>query len=92
MEYWISMSMYNMVNAVIYCPNCGATIKDFYTKEGDLGIKKVDPIGINYFSCACLDCKQSFEFKKECTPTTVARDAPFTLKELTGLGFRLSQR
>jgi hypothetical protein len=86
------MSMYNMVNAVIYCPNCGATIKDFFTKEGQLETKKVDPIGINYFYCACLDCSTWFEFKKECTPTTVARDAPFTLKELTELGFRLYQR
>ncbi len=86
------MSMYNMVNAVIYCPNCGATIRDFFTKEGQLELKKVDPIGIDYFYCACQDCKQQFEFKKECTSTVEARSMPFTLRELTGLGFRLSQR
>jgi hypothetical protein len=86
------MSIYNLVNVIIYCPNCGSTITDFFTKEGHLELKKVDPIGIDYFYCSCLYCKSSFEFKKECTPKTVARDEAFTLKELTGLGFRLSQK
>jgi len=82
------MGMFDDVNVVIACPDCGKDVTEFQTKDHYCALKLIDPTEIDNFYTSC-ECGRRIEFNKP--PTfTKPRENPFTLDEITELGFKMS--
>lgn len=81
------MGMFDHVNVDISCPECGGKV-DWQSKDGPCVLTTVDPTEVTDFGCYCHECHTSHSFSR-LAPVRTERETPFSLEEVTNLGFKL---
>ena len=85
------MGMYDYVNFKTNCPKCGTELSAFQTKDANCNLDWVDPVAINNFYTSCK-CGNWIEFNRNILPEPEkAREEPYTIGEVTALGFTLDK-
>lgn len=56
------MGIFNYVDYEMPCPNCGETVGNFQTKDGDVSMDVVDYWTVNNFYAGCQKCGAWIEF------------------------------
>ena len=84
------MSSFDYVNVKVECPHCGNDVIGFQSKDNVCGMGVIDPKFVNNFYTDCDYCGRYIEFSRyELLAPTKPRKQPFTLAELTEMGFTL---
>jgi hypothetical protein len=81
--------MFDYVNFAMPCPNCGADLKDFQSKDEGCNIDRIEPDGLMTFYALCR-CKHWVEFSRQRPDGHPARETPLTREQVEAMGFSLS--
>ena len=87
------MGMFDYVNCEIECSKCGKMNTNFQSKNRECRLRLIEPDEVDDFYSYC-DCgniitlnREHIEDKEKKT-----REEPYTLEEVVGMGFTLSER
>ena len=59
------MGMFDNVNYEMDCPNCGARLTDFQSKDGDCCLGMLELVEVNNFYTSCDKCGTWIEFNRK---------------------------
>lgn len=59
------MGMFDYIEYDDTCPKCGATLKDFQSKDGQCTLSKLRPKDVRNFYTSCDSCKTWVEYHVE---------------------------
>jgi hypothetical protein len=80
--------MFDYVNVSMPCPNCGAVVDNFQSKDGDCDLDTIEPDGLACFYAGC-ECGVWIEFSRPRPEQAPNRDRPRTRAEVEAMGFVL---
>lgn len=82
------MGMFDYVNVSMPCPNCGAVVDNFQSKDGACDLDTIEPDGLACFYASCR-CGVWIEFSRPRPEQAPRRDRPRTRDEVEAMGFVL---
>lgn len=83
------MGMFDEVNFEMPCPNCGARLDSFQTKDLDCTMDKVEPDNLREFYTSCK-CGNWVELIRP--NSGIRRRVPLTLAQVEAMGFVLHSK
>lgn len=81
------MGMFDYVAVAIDCPECGAALTGFQTKDGNCFLELVHPNSVLNFYTACDECGTWVEFRKPPPVPTSPPLEPLLEEDVLALGF-----
>ncbi len=82
------MGMFDYVHFEMNCPECGAIVNGFQSKDGDCDLEFIEPDGLDSFYSYCNSCKSWIEFNKP-RKNRELRDKSLTLQEIDDMGYTM---
>ena len=86
----LKMGMFDYVNFKMPCPNCGAGVDGWQTKDSTCSLELVEPDGLMRFYASCPECDAWLEFSRPTPQHYPDRREPLTRTEVEAQGFELS--
>src|SRR5687767_491212 len=83
------MGMFDWVNFKMPCPECGAEMTGFQTKDTDCSMAEVEPDATNNFYSGCEHCGAWVEISRNQARDKPKREVPLTLQEVEAMGFEV---
>lgn len=80
------MGMFDDVNFVTVCPQCGARMDGFQSKDLDCQLDRVEPDSLVNFYSSCHGCNTWVEFTRK-PAAAEPREVPLTESQVLALGF-----
>ena len=84
------MGMFDYVHFEMDCPNCGARICTFQSKDDRCDMAVIEPDSLSNFYEYCPKCKTWVEFTRPTPPGHEKRDTPLTKQEIEAMGFLMT--
>ena len=81
------MGLYDYVNFEMPCPNCGALLDSFQTKDGLNALEKIEPNDVHEFYDLCKECGAFITFSRQRYPPV---PKPATREDVEKMGFRMT--
>ena len=87
------MGMFDYVNCEIECSKCGKMNTNFQSKNSGCLLRLIEPDEVSSFYAYC-DCGNVIRLTRDIDvhEPKKPREKPFTLDEVVGMGFTLSER
>lgn len=59
------MGMFDYINYEMDCPECGARVSDFQSKDGPCALDTLEYWEVDYFYASCENCRAWVEFTRK---------------------------
>ncbi len=82
------MGSYDRINFQMQCPNCGAELDDFQSKDSLCEGAFISPMHVKEFYSEC-NCGEYVIFKRNSIDHLLIRVFPYSLDEVSRLGFKM---
>lgn len=83
------MGMFDYVHFTMPCPNCGAELSSFQSKDAGCTLDTIEPDGLGGFYAYCK-CKSWIAFERPMPDRPPLRDKPLTREQIEAMGFVMS--
>lgn len=82
------MGMFDWVNFKgVPCPQCGAAMHGFQSKDAHCELDTVEPDGLSTFYAGCRRCRTWVQYSRDCHPPHPLRPEPLSEAEVLAMGF-----
>jgi hypothetical protein len=81
------MGMFDTVHFEMDCPNCGAKVINFQSKDDICNLELIEPDGLMNFYSSCDKCKTWIDFVRPRPDQRPLREKMLTKAEVEAMGF-----